>query len=84
MRPVPALLALLIVAACGDFPLAGDPTGPDGYPSLLPLSQALEGVPSSADEAAEVFAAEAETDAALQAQAAALQARADTLRSATP
>jgi hypothetical protein len=84
MRPVPALLALLTVAACGDFPLAGDPTGIDGYPGLLPLSQALEGVPETADEAATVFAAEAEADAALQAQAAALQARADALRTATP
>ncbi|MGI1660836.1 hypothetical protein ACRDNQ_01235 [Palleronia sp. KMU-117] len=84
MRPVPALLALLIVAACGDFPLAGDPTGVDGYPGLLPLSQALEGVPENADEAAAVFAAEAETDAALQAQAAALQSRADALLATTP
>lgn len=84
MRPVSTLLALLTLAACGDFPLAGDPTGIDGYPGLLPLSQALEGVPADADEAAEVFAAEAESDAALQAQAAALEARADALRSATP
>jgi hypothetical protein len=78
------LLALTCLAACGEFPVAGDPTGSNAYPALLPLSAALAGVPQTAEEADAVFVAEAETDAALQAQAAALEARADTIRQAEP
>jgi hypothetical protein len=83
MRPV-LLLALSLLAACGEFPVAGAPAGSGTYPPLLPYSVALEGVPQSADEAGAVFDAEAEAEAALQAQAAALQSRADTIRQAEP
>jgi hypothetical protein len=78
------LLALTFLAACGEFPVAGDPAGAGTYPPLLPFSVALDGVPQSADEAGAVFDTEAEADAALQAQAAALQSRADTIRRAEP
>jgi hypothetical protein len=83
MRPA-LLLALTLLAACGEFPTAGAPEGSGSYPPLLPFSEALAGVPQSSDEAAAVFDAESEADAALQAQAAALQSRADTIRQAEP
>jgi ABC-type Fe3+-hydroxamate transport system substrate-binding protein len=83
MRPA-LLLALSLLAACGEFPTAGAPTGSADYPRLLPYSVALEGVPQSADEAGALFDAEAEAEEALQAQAAALQSRADTIREAQP
>jgi hypothetical protein len=83
MRPA-LLLALMLLAACSEFPTAGAPDGSGTYPSLLPFSEVLAGVPQSSDEAAALFDAEAEAEAALQAQAAALQSRADTIRQAEP
>jgi hypothetical protein len=47
----PALLLPSLLAACGEFPVAGRPRGIPTYPPLLPSLVALEGVPQSADEA---------------------------------
>jgi hypothetical protein len=72
-------LCLPLLAACGEFPTAGEPTNRAGYPELLPLSGLIAEVP---DDVAPDDAPD--PDAVLQARAAALRSRAETLRSATP
>jgi hypothetical protein len=51
---------------------------------LLPLTGLLEGLPETEDDAAALFDAQAEADAALMARAESLQSRADTLLSDAP
>ncbi len=84
MHPAPALFLLALLAACGPFPTAGDPSGRGDYPALLPLAGLLEGLPATEDDAAARIDAEAEADAALLARADNLRSRADTLLSGAP
>jgi hypothetical protein len=84
MHPVSSLVLLALLAACGTFPTAGEPTGRGEYPRLLPLTALLEGLPASGDDAAALFDAEAEADAALLARAESLRSTADTLLSDAP
>lgn len=84
MHPAPALLVLLLIAACGEFPTAGAPTGRGDYPALLPIDGLLAGLPETEAEAEAAFEAERAADAALLARAEALEARADTLLAETP
>jgi hypothetical protein len=84
MHPAPALFLLALLAACGPFPTAGEPTGRGDYPTLLPLTALLEGVPATEEDTAALFDAEAEADAALLARAEGLRSRADMLLSDAP
>ncbi len=76
MRAARLASFLLLVASCGDFPEAGEPTTGDGaFPELVPLTSLREidagDSPSS-------------PDADLRARAAALNARAEILRQGAP
>jgi hypothetical protein len=84
MHPAPALFLLALIAACGPFPTAGEPSGRGDYPTLLPLTGLLQGVPESEDDATALFDAAAEADAALLARADALRSRADALLADAP
>ena len=70
------LIALLSLAACGEFPDAGQTTsGRSDFPTLLPLADLLGDVPVTE-------AIVQEENDALAARAAALQARAERIRQA--
>jgi len=73
-----AMIALLALGACGEWPDAGEPTaaGASGdWPELLPLDQVLAGGTIAAAEDAEA--------SALSRRAVALRARARVMRSDT-
>lgn len=71
-------LLCLLLAACGEFPVAGDARGGDiDYPLLAPLAPILNETPQPAPRT--------EDDGSVLAdRIAALEARADALRAATP
>jgi len=84
MYPAPVLFLFALLAACGPFPTAGDPSGRGEFPTLQPLTGVLEGLPATEEDTTAVFDAEAEADAALLARADSLRSTADTLLSDTP
>lgn len=79
-----ALLSLALLAACGDFPTAGDPPGRGGYPPLLPLDDLLADVPRTEDAATAAVEERQAEDAALLDRAAALRSRGDALLASSP
>jgi hypothetical protein len=79
-----ALASLALLAACGDFPTAGDPSGRAGYPPLLPFDDLLAGLPQTEEEAAAAVEDRRAEDEALLDRAAALQSQADTLLASSP
>lgn len=84
MRRAAALVSFALLAACGEFPTAGDPTGRAGYPPLLPFDTLLADVAPSGEPASAAADERRAEDEALLDRAAALRSRADALLAASP
>jgi hypothetical protein len=78
------LLCFALLAACGDFPTAGDPPGGGGYPPLLPFDDLLADVPQTEDTATAAVEERRSEDEALLDRAATLRSRADELLATSP
>lgn len=79
-----ALLSFALLAACGAFPSAGDPTGSGDYPQLLPFGTLLADVPPAGEAGTDAGAEPRPEDEALLDRAADLRSRADALLDSSP